>query len=221
MVVRSLVAAQHRDSAVKKMRVFGLGVMTGAALLLASAAANAETFDWTFTSNAGDLFASGMLTVDTSTAYTVSGLSGPAYSVTGGNGTISGPGILDALALFTNPSPPNSQLSPSGFFIYDDMLSPTSNPVISNPGLLFFGTSSGPCAPTACEYNFFSNGMSGGTPNGTEQGYLNNGFNEFGQFSITETPLPSAWTMLIAGFVGLGFFSYLGSAKKKTVAAAA
>jgi hypothetical protein len=37
--------------------------------------------------------------------------------------------------------------------------------------------------------------------------------------SISATPLPSTWTMLIAGFVGLGFFAYRGS--KKNVAALA
>ncbi len=37
--------------------------------------------------------------------------------------------------------------------------------------------------------------------------------------SVTATPLPSAWTMLIAGFVGLGFFAYRGS-KKNTAAIA-
>ena len=31
--------------------------------------------------------------------------------------------------------------------------------------------------------------------------------------SVTPTPLPSTWTMLIAGFVGLGFFACRGSKK--------
>ncbi|MGO8973322.1 MAG: hypothetical protein ACLQNV_07315 [Steroidobacteraceae bacterium] len=30
---------------------------------------------------------------------------------------------------------------------------------------------------------------------------------------LTATPLPSTWTMLIAGFVGLGFFAYRGTKK--------
>jgi hypothetical protein len=38
--------------------------------------------------------------------------------------------------------------------------------------------------------------------------------------SVTTTPLPSTWTMLIAGFVGLGFLAYRGT-KKKTATAAA
>ncbi len=38
--------------------------------------------------------------------------------------------------------------------------------------------------------------------------------------SVTATPLPSTWTMLMAGFAGLGFFAYRGS-KKNTAALAA
>jgi hypothetical protein len=32
--------------------------------------------------------------------------------------------------------------------------------------------------------------------------------------SLSANPLPSTWTMLIAGFIGLGFFAYRGSKKK-------
>ncbi len=38
--------------------------------------------------------------------------------------------------------------------------------------------------------------------------------------NVAATPLPSTWTMLIAGFVGLGFFAYRGT-KKNTAAIAA
>jgi hypothetical protein len=38
--------------------------------------------------------------------------------------------------------------------------------------------------------------------------------------SVSTTPLPSTWAMLIAGFVGLGFFAYRGS-KKNSVALSA
>ena len=38
--------------------------------------------------------------------------------------------------------------------------------------------------------------------------------------SLATTPLPSTWTMLIAGFAGLGFFVYRGT-KKKCAAIAA
>jgi hypothetical protein len=39
--------------------------------------------------------------------------------------------------------------------------------------------------------------------------------------SVTTTPLPSTWTTLIAGFVGLSFFAYLGTKKNGAGLAAA
>jgi hypothetical protein len=38
--------------------------------------------------------------------------------------------------------------------------------------------------------------------------------------SISQTPLPSTWTMLILGFLGLGFFACRSSKKKAAFAAA-
>jgi hypothetical protein len=37
---------------------------------------------------------------------------------------------------------------------------------------------------------------------------------------VSATPLPSTWTMLIAGFLGLGFFAYRGSKKNGAAFAA-
>jgi hypothetical protein len=61
----------------------------------------------------------------------------------------------------------------------------------------------------ANEYFYNSYGESHATPN------------EFGPYqmsvtgdTLTATPLPSTWTMLIAGFLGLGFFAYCRSKKK-------
>jgi hypothetical protein len=45
--------------------------------------------------------------------------------------------------------------------------------------------------------------------------------NEITNVSLTATPLPSTWTMLIAGFVGLGFFAYRGTKKNPAPLAAA
>ncbi len=59
---------------------------------------------------------------------------------------------------------------------------------------------------------------------------LTSAFNNPNDFAIgtvelttaaTATPLPSTWTMLIAGFVGLGFFAYRGTKKNGTAVAAA
>jgi len=38
---------------------------------------------------------------------------------------------------------------------------------------------------------------------------------------LTATPLPSTWTMLIAGFLGLGYFAYRGTKKGSAAVAAA
>ena len=45
--------------------------------------------------------------------------------------------------------------------------------------------------------------------------------NEITNVSLTATPLPATWTMLIAGFAGLGFFAYRGAKKRSTDLAAA
>jgi hypothetical protein len=42
-----------------------------------------------------------------------------------------------------------------------------------------------------------------------------------GNPAVSATPLPSTWTMLIAGFVGLGFFAYSGTKKGCAAIAAA
>jgi hypothetical protein len=39
--------------------------------------------------------------------------------------------------------------------------------------------------------------------------------------ATTATPLPSTWTMLIAGFIGLGFFAYRGTKNRSAATAAA
>ena len=43
--------------------------------------------------------------------------------------------------------------------------------------------------------------------------------NSFTQFTPTATPLPATWTMMLIGFVGLGFFAYRGT-KNRSVATA-
>ncbi len=95
-------------------------------------------------------------------------------------------------------------ISPDGLFIYDNILYPTSNPVFDIDGLLvqigqdsyanLWGNGS------ANSYSLYTS-ANGGYPvqNGSYPGIL------------TATPLPSTWTMLIVGFLGLGFFAYRGT----------
>ena len=61
---------------------------------------------------------------------------------------------------------------------------------------------------------------------GTEPAYTTSSpeftmMESIGYDPVTATPLPSTWTMLIAGFVGLGFFAYRGSKKNAAALLAA
>jgi hypothetical protein len=58
----------------------------------------------------------------------------------------------------------------------------------------------------------------------TSEGYTSADAGWFGgniELGVAATPLPSTWTMLIAGFLGLGFLAYRGSKKGSAAIAAA
>jgi len=57
----------------------------------------------------------------------------------------------------------------------------------------------------------------------TLQGYSFNAYNDIDNVSVEASviPLPSTWTMLIAGFVGLGLFAYRGMKKNSAATLAA
>jgi len=105
-------------------------------------------------------------------------------------------------------------ISPDGLFIYDNILYPRSNPVFDIDGLLvrigrdsyanLWGNGS------ANSYSLYTS-ANGGYPvqNGGYTGML------------TATPLPSTWTMLIVGFLGLGCFAYRGTKMNVPAMAAA
>jgi len=105
-------------------------------------------------------------------------------------------------------------ISPDGLFIYDNILYPTLNLVFDIDGLLvqigqdsyanLWGNGS------ANSYSLYTS-ANGGYPvqNGSYTGML------------TATPLPSTWTMLIVGFLGLGCFAYRGTKMNVPAIAAA
>jgi len=98
----------------------------------------------------------------TLTATAVAGDPG-AYLATAGTLELSAPtadGIAGSYSLVANPGAPNAQYSATGLFIYDDLVMPGSNPVVTNPGLLAFGGAGLGSAPegTGSEINFFSSG---------------------------------------------------------------
>lgn len=116
--------------------------------------------------------------------------------------TTGGP-IAGTLTLAANPNPPGELYSPSGYFLFDNLFYPGSDPVIDNGGLLFANGSGG-------EINLFSYGPDDYTH------YDNTGFNvpitfdlagvpETTSLSFTSTgvPEPASLAILGAGVLGL------------------
>lgn len=110
--------------------------------------------------------------------------------------------------------PGGPAFSPGNYFVYNNILLPNLTPAFDNLGLLL-GYVSGPNSFT---YGNISAGFGGAyafyeyEPDvylGTES------------LTLTATPLPATWTMLIAGLIGLGFIAHRGSKKGSTAIAAA
>jgi hypothetical protein len=57
-------------------------------------------------------------------------------------------------------------------------------------------------------------------PSASLEGLVDPGNNQGLVFEVATTPLPSTWTMLIAGFAGLGYFAYGGTKRRSAPAAA-
>jgi hypothetical protein len=180
-------------------------LVVGAALFSYAPTAQASTYLFT-----GSLTPTGPIVV--SLDISTGGTAGPGLAITGVTGTVLG----DAVTLFGSVAiPPSYNTSPDGEWIYDNVLYPTSNSpygsVFDNPGLLLLNT------VTNTDVNIFSPGfaalyMLGQSP-GQQQENLYS--------TLTATPLPSAWTMLIAGFVGLFGFVAFGGKKRNAAATAA
>jgi hypothetical protein len=219
----------------KKMRMYLLFALAAAGIGLGVPLAKAETvpsdytpgsgpvgspapasgadpqFDFTFVGGVGGniggiVSASGILDATSNGDGTFT-----AITVVGGSGSVVSPDYTGLITLIANPSPPSEVVSPSGFFLYDDQLLPSQNPLITNGGLLF--APSGP-APFS-EINIFSNGpFSPSNPN--YQYYENNGNYTFGTFTLTavSAPVPLPRTAGV-GFVMLGVFGGLAALRKR------
>jgi hypothetical protein len=86
-----------------------------------------------------------------------------AYIATGGSLNLIAPvadGIAGTYQIIPNYSGINQQYSQTGMFIYDDIVMPGSNPVVTNPGLLAFGGPQTGWTPEGhgAELNLFSDG---------------------------------------------------------------
>jgi hypothetical protein len=145
-----------KQSTVKLCKLIALAL---AGLSVGPLAARATTIDLHFDYEDPN----GLVTGNASlTATPVFGDPG-AYEATAGTLNITAPSadqIAGSYSLFSNPGSPNAQYSPTGLFIYDDLIFPGSNPIVTNPGMLAFGGASLGNAPEGkgAEINFFSEG---------------------------------------------------------------
>jgi hypothetical protein len=199
------------------MKMFTVLGSAVAACLLLSVPAKAATVtdDYSGTLNGNPV--SGTLTLDVSGGQALDG-----------TGTFTGFGLTDVpIVLITTSTPGNETAggpsAPVGFrdnFGTDLFGADTAVPPDNN-GLLFdVGTSTAAWGqyPLLAIASGAGNSVFTGTVGGTEY------YTQFGTIDltarITATPLPSTWTMLIAGFLGLGFFAYRGSKKGSAAVAA-
>jgi hypothetical protein len=182
--------------AIKLRNVLAIAVAT---LSIGTAATRAATInlDFSYVDSNGIVNGQG-----TFTAKPLFGVQG-GYLATAGSLVLKAPaadGISGTYSLFTNPSAPNSSYSPTGQFIYDDLIFPGGNPVVTNPGILGFGGNAPGGVPEGKgrEINLFSNG------NNTYDLYTAVGgqFPYSYEFTIPEKPAAGSkfvWSTMVAG----------------------
>jgi len=157
------------------------------ALLFACAAApvpaSATLYDWTLNAGAG-LTGSGTLTTGTAV--------GAGFDVLQLTGSIGG-----APVILLGGTPGGATLSPSGAFIFDNIVFPAADPVLDVDGLLI--------AISGEEGNIWGNGTPGSytyyTHNGSFYDYTNGSVS----FTLTAAPEPASFAILGAGLLGLGW----------------
>jgi len=197
-------------------------VMAAAAIICFTHAANATTItdDFTFTTASNTVLATGSFSYDSSlsssTSLSYADLS--SFSITLGGQTYN-------LAFVESLTSASDYV----YFGYD----PATNSFVAAAVPGYFGPYSGILAGLGVSPNigFFIDPLVGQSdPAGTGADgevalyYPSENQTLLGvaaNFSVTATPLPSTWVMLIAGLAGLGFLAYGGSKRSAAVTAAA
>jgi hypothetical protein len=162
-----------------------------AAILTIGPVANADSFNFNFTSPGG-VSGSGTL-VGTFVGFN-STYGTDEWLITSATGVFDDGTNSGAISLIANPDPTGAvQLSPSGYFTYDDLLllPPVSGGETLDYNGMLFSFDGG-------ELDFFE----GGFPY-AETWYEDNGANGDGSFAIT--PEPGPWLLVGTGLLGLAF----------------
>ena len=182
-----------------------IGIAAAALMLFAGSAAQADTFDLTFTSAssqaAGNITGvSGSATLTGTLLSSVGGVN--TYDITSASGiTLTTPdgAAGQGFAFAANPNAPNTSTSPSTLLNYDDLLTVSGGNVeLSQYGLLFIG------ATDAMEVNVFSDQFV--PTNTTQYNDSNGGVSELYTTitDLTPVPEPLTLTLLASGLVALG-----------------
>jgi hypothetical protein len=137
---------------------------------------------------------------------TTGAAAGLGFDITNVTGTVLGDNVT---LLGTPTTPPGYQTSPDGEWYYDNIFYPSFNSPYStlfdNPGLLLLDTVSN------TDINIFSPGVTalaqytlGQSPGQEQRDLLVIGA------GLSAVPLPATWSMLIIGFICLGYFAFRG-----------
>jgi hypothetical protein len=171
----------------KNISIALIAALTG--FMQIEAQAQTSTFDITFSN-----FAEGGTTVG-SGLVSGSVISPGVYEIVSGSFTFTSSDGLDGgtYSLLPNPNPPNQSHSPTGYFLFDDLVSPADDPFLSSNGLVF-GSGS-------VEINLFS--KAGNTPE--YQLFENSGYTVVGDASIVAAPEPSPLMFILPFGAALWF----------------
>ncbi len=143
----------------KRLQYYRLILLAFASLAMAPSAAHAAILSLRFGYEDSNGAVTGNATLNVTPLFNNPG----AFLATSGNLNIDAPAadnISGDYKLFASPTAPNASLSPTGLFIYDNLVFPGGRPVVTNPGLLGFGGNAPGSTPEGRgrEINFFSNG---------------------------------------------------------------